>query len=558
MAATPVERLKRAPAWGAGRRLDPAAFGAAGSHVLGYVGTGAAYLAAYVALDWISFIHAWSVFGFTLWNPPPALSLALVATRGPAYIPLIFVALLICENVVRASILGTTTSLAYALVLTAGYGGLGVLLRYAGPVDLLRGRMREAVLILLLIPAGVLVVAMAFVATFAAFGFFLPADYFHAVRAFWVGDVSGILAVLPALLIVLDPDRRWVRRMQGSAIDLAVFALLLLVSIWLVFVAGFVNELRFFYLLFVPIIWIAIRRGITGAAIGVLAVQSSVAAAVLLRGYTSDTFLAFQAFFVILDGTGLLLGAVVTARYQAELRLRKQQAEIDRVARMTTVGVMGSALAHQISQPLASIATHAHTAQLLLMRADAASTERVRKTLDEISHETERAGQALRQLRDFVADGRIEKSEVDVLELLEKVATLLRRQHASSSIALNIVPNVVPKVFADPIQLEQVLINVISNGIEATQSWRTRGAVTVAIRQAEHSVEILVEDQGPGIAPEIAQRLFEPFVTSKSHGMGLGLAICRAVMKAHGGGIEHHPLGENGTRFTIRLPLGRQ
>jgi signal transduction histidine kinase len=413
--------------------------------------------------------------------------------------------------------------------------------------------MRDVLIVLLAVPAGVLCVAVGFVVGFWSLGFFLPGDYMRALTAFWIGDVSGILAVLPFLLVALDEERRWRRRLAGATVDIAIFVLMLATSLWLVFGAGFANELRFFYLLFIPVIWIAIRRGITGAALGVLAVQACVAAAVLVREYPAETFQAFQTFFIMIDATGLLLGATVTARYQAELQLQRHQAQADHVARITTVGIMGSALAHQISQPLASIATNAHTATLLL-EANAAVPRQVRTALAQIASETERAGQVLRQLRDFIAEGRIDLRRIDIAEVVHRVAALVRRQNALVPVSLAVqAPRGLP-VYADAMQLEQVLLNVVNNAVEATLASGPLRTVGVAARSTEESIEITVDDEGGGIEPELASRLFEPFVTTKSHGMGLGLAICRTIVEAHGGTIGFEARPHGGTRFAIRIP----
>lgn len=524
---------------------------------LGYIRIGLIYVIAYVALDRISFINAWSVFGFTLWNPPPALSLALVIARGPAFIPLLLLGPFAGDYFIRGAMLGPATSVASALVLSLGYATLAMVIRRIGPIDLLRGSMRDLALILLLIPAGVFIVAACYVGTFVMLGFLRPADYVRAMTSFWVGDVTGILALLPCLLLAMTRPSKWRERMRGATFDLIIFVTALSASLWLIFVAGLVNELRFFYLFFIPIIWIAIRRGITGAALGVLLIEASVVGAVLMKNYSSDTFLAFQMFFLIIGATGLLLGAVVTARDQTQLLLRRQQAEVDRVARLTSIGVMGTALAHEISQPLASIATYAHACQLRL-DANPIPVERIRRELTDIIDQTARAGQVLRQLRDFVAEGRIQPRSVDLTGIVQRVSELLRRDTAMAAITLEVEADPLPKVIVDPVQMEQVLLNIMGNAIEATANMRPAGGtVRIRARVSRSMVDIVVEDQGSGVDSELGDRIFEPFVTTKSAGMGLGLTIGQSIMEAHGGKILHENMPHGGARFTIRIPIGQ-
>jgi signal transduction histidine kinase len=517
-----------------------------------YIATAAVYIAAYIALDWTSEIRAWSPLRFTLWNPPPALSLALIIVRGPAYIVLIFPAELLAEYVVRGAVLGPVFATLSALIVGIGYGALGMALRRLGPFDLLQGGMRAVASLLVLLPAGILAIAALYAGTFVGVGILKPEHFLRAVRAFWTGDVTGILALLPFLLVLATPGRLR-DEMRSATLDLGVFAVALAIALWLIYVGGTVTEIRFFYLLFIPIIWIAVRRGMAGAAIGVLAVQLTVVTSLLLRSYPPGTFLNFQTFLLIIGATGLLLGALVTARSQAELRLRKQQAELDQVARMMTVGVMGSALAHEIGQPLASIASYARASQMLLASGSAPS-QRVTSMQGQILAETERAGQVLRRLRDILVHGRTDPQHLDIGEVVGKVVALLSRQPIAAHVDIAASLSNLPRIVADPLQIEQVLMNIASNAVEATAETTPGGTVRVVARGLDGMAEIAIEDEGPGLTPELAKSMFEPFVTTKENGMGLGLAICRTLADLNGWRLDCANLPNGGARFAIRIP----
>jgi two-component system sensor kinase FixL len=217
---------------------------------------------------------------------------------------------------------------------------------------------------------------------------------------------------------------------------------------------------------------------------------------------------------------------------------------------------MAAALAHEVNQPLTAVIAYARGC-LRLLRQQTVQLPLLREGLDEAVHQAERAGIIINRLREFLYDGISHRSSVEVSEIVRAVLDLARPELVQNGIVsrLLIAPGL-PRLVVDRIQIEQVLLNLVRNAIEAMLSAHTtQPRVTIAADVSGlNRVRIAVSDVGPGVADDIASRLFEPFTTTKPHGMGLGLSISRSIVQAHGGELEltRNPTG--GTTFSFALP----
>ncbi len=512
---------------------------------------GLAYCLAYVALDWVSDLFAWSNLEFTLWNPQSALTPALVAAFGAGYALFAFPATLIADYASGAEVVNAASMLS-SLVLAGGYAALGVAVRRFRAVDLWLGDMRQASGLLLFLALGILAISILVVMTYVAAGDVAPSAIPLRVAELWVGDVTGALALLPLLLLVASDPSRWLRQFRRAAVDVAIFLAGLSVVAVIVF-ADFADELQFFYLLFVPIIWLAVRHGIFGGTLAVFLSQLGIVMAVLLHGYQKEAFLSFQMLTLILGATGLLLGSAVTARETAQQQLRKHQTEMDRISQVTAIGTMGSALAHEISQPLASIFTYVRACQLFLGKGPD-GTARLSETLAKIGAETERAGDILRNMRSLLAEGSAAREPLDLRALTMRALDIVQREPSAASVTIEEHIGDVPRISADPRHVEQVVLNIVRNAVEATASATPGGLVRISAAVRGGFVEIAIDDNGGGIPPELLTTLFDAFVTTKPLGLGLGLPISRNLVELYGGEIvvTNHA---NGARFVIRLPV---
>jgi len=244
----------------------------------------------------------------------------------------------------------------------------------------------------------------------------------------------------------------------------------------------------------------------------------------------------------------------LTEREETEARLREVQDELARLARLSELGEMASTLAHEINQPLAAIANYSQGCVRMLDSLNDATAAPIREALHETARQALRAGETIRHLREFVTHGETEKAREDVRKLIEEAGALAlvgsREQGVRSIFEFSPAAD---EVLADRVQIQQVLINLIRNAMEAMRDSDRRDLVVRTARD-EAGVVIEVADTGPGISDEIAGRLFEPFVTSKANGMGIGLSISRRIVEAHGGSITASRNEAGGATFRVSLP----
>ena len=246
----------------------------------------------------------------------------------------------------------------------------------------------------------------------------------------------------------------------------------------------------------------------------------------------------------------------ITDRRHAEEAVRNAQAELARVARLTTMGELVASIAHEINQPLSAIVTQSDAALRFLDR-DKPDLDEVRDALSCIGRDGARAADVIRGLRSLAKRSGPELANVDINDAIREVLALTRGELQRQDIVLRteLAAGDLP-VMGDRVQLQQVLLNLIMNGVEAMRGMteRTR-ELTVSSMPAEPSgVLIGVEDTGPGLDPAIAQRIFDPFFTTKPDGMGMGLSICRSIIESHGGRFWVSPRVPCGAVFQFTAP----
>jgi len=244
----------------------------------------------------------------------------------------------------------------------------------------------------------------------------------------------------------------------------------------------------------------------------------------------------------------------LTERQQTETRLQELQSELVHMSRFTALGEMASTLAHEINQPLTAITNYLKGCRRILERMEGDTVSMLRDAVNEAGEQALRAGQVIRHLREFVARGESERHIENLPKLIEEASalSLVGAKEQGIRVTFQFDPNA-PYVLADRIQIQQVLLNLIRNAIEAMQE-TSRRELKVATRLVDDAhVGLSVEDTGPGLAPEVAAQLFQPFVTTKKHGMGVGLSICRTIVEAHGGKIWADSKQGEGTTFHFTL-----
>ncbi len=257
------------------------------------------------------------------------------------------------------------------------------------------------------------------------------------------------------------------------------------------------------------------------------------------------------------DGERFFTGFIrdLTERQQAEARLQELQSELVHVSRLTALGEMASALAHEINQPLSAIANYLKGTRILLEREEVPH-ERVSEAVAKAATEALRAGEIIRRLRDFVARGETERTIESLPKLVEEASALAlvgAKEHGIR-VRYDFSPSI-DLVLADKVQIQQVVLNLVRNAVDAiAEAHVERRELTVAIELGDDGMALVrVTDTGPGIDPDVAERLFQPFITTKRSGMGVGLSISRTIIEAHGGRIWGREAAAGGAEFGFTL-----
>jgi two-component system sensor kinase FixL len=251
----------------------------------------------------------------------------------------------------------------------------------------------------------------------------------------------------------------------------------------------------------------------------------------------------------------------LTEQQRAELRMQEMQSELVHFSRLSAVGTMASALAHELNQPLTAVANYLEASRDLLDSPDPEMREVLRGALSEAATQAVRAGEIVRKLRSYVSRGEVDARPASLRPILADAIALSKTSRDRSDIPVIVsLADGVDRVLADPIQVQQVVINLIRNAMDAMTGLENARIEVRASRLAEAGlVEIEVCDNGPGLSPEMKESIFKPFATTKAQGMGLGLSICQTIVEAHGGTIRAVQSPQGGTcfRFTLREDTGR-
>ena len=517
--------------------------------------TGIAFLAAYLFLNILTVRYQFHDLGITLWSPDNGLSVLLLI-EGAEFAPFVLIGGILADeliNNVHHSIYVTVLAEAAS---TLAYTAFAAVLRDILKFSPRRTNLSGVIAMLSAVPVGAMATSMIYCGTLYLTGS-LPADQVvSALRHFWIGDAVGIIVIIPAATaaFILLSKARWNWR-RDEALNWSVFIVASCLGFAIVHSASGANAYHLFYLLFLPIIWMAMRAGYLGVATALLATQTAFFLTASYIGIDADDFDQFQVLMLVLSTTGLLLGAVVTERERANLLLREQQTELARVSAHATAGAMGMLLAHELSQPLSTVAAYALAARRMLRSGG--DSEPVIAALDKAEAEMSRTREVLERIRDFVSAGRTQSSLLDLVEVAQKIRALGFEGANSRNVEIAVESiRPVPLVKADRVGIELVLNNIVGNAVDAAAArGDARGRVVIRLIERGDLVIVQIDDNGPGVAPEMAESLFEPYQTSKPRGMGLGLALSRQIVQKHAGRLRWQPLVPEGTRFVVELNI---
>jgi len=506
-----------------------------------------AFTALYVFLDWLSYIHATNAFGVTPWNPQPAVAIALLMFFGQRWLPAVFLAVLASELIVRGAALAqvpaavlTSLALSLGFAATARWllGPRGPRLPISARGDLYR--------LFAGVAAGMLLTGALYIGTLVANGAAGFADVPAALLKFWIGDVVGIVVTLPLILTLADPRQRAnLRRAARDRVALVQLAVLGTI-LWWALRGSPADHVKYFYVLFLPVVWVATRHGLAGSSIAIGLIQVGVVIAVFDAAYPTPAVYDLQAVLIAVAFTGLLLGATVDERTRLHEELRDS-------LKLAAAGRMAAAMAHELNQPLTALMAYASSARQVA--ATPGSTPgQVQGVLDGVEREAQRSGEVVRRMRDFFRVGAIDLKPTRMDRLLSRIVEAHREQARVLGIDLRLDLGPAPAVLADPLQVEIVMRNLVANAFEALRAFEGPRGIDVSLRESADAIVVTVRDSGPGIAPAMFPRLFEPLATGSPAGMGMGLVISRSIAEAHGGRLWVEPGPGPGAAFHFSLP----
>lgn len=627
--------------------------------------TAIAFVASYVALDVLTHVRPLYI-GVSPWSPQAGLALAYLVIAGWRGLPASLLAIVAGEIIARHAPIPAPLTYAAALWLGLGFAAIAGVLRRTDPgLEFVSARQATRFAGICLV--GVLVLATGYIGLYASFGSLPKASAPSALVRLWIANLNGVLTITPLLLLA----PHW-RKLASVAVERrgALAGALLIVALLLavIFKLPANDQLRFFYLLFVPIVWIALRWRWHGALLAVLVIQIGLVIVAETRIPTAR-FIDLQFLMLTLTLTALLLGAVVaeraellarittreaeqrallamapdavlvtdtagvvrsanaaaarlfgdavaiagartlvtlipqlqfdvdmgraersaqradgtpfpaevawaklespasrgflvivrdvTDRTRSEEQLRERDAALAGAMRFAVAGELASALAHELNQPITALVSYLHACEILADRTPRDDT-RLKATLGKSVQEAIRAADVLHRLRDFYRGAAPKREAVHLPTLCRSVvnsfADRLRKVEAVVEESLGAD---IPAIEADGTHLAIVLHNLLANALDAV-SRAEIGQRRIALRITTDAnvVSLRIEDSGPGIAADLRDKLFDPFVSDKASGMGLGLAISRSLVEARGGTLSLlDDDGSRGAAFVLSLPV---
>jgi signal transduction histidine kinase len=489
------------------------------------------------------------------WNPQAGLAVALVYVGGARYGLPLFVAALLAEALFRPH---TAPALQPLLALAASVPLLltGLALRWRTRGHGL-GSVASTRDFLTIGAVGAMASALLYVLvrTLAMPGD--PAPWTSLLHK-WLGDYVGIVVLTPLAVLLLSVRPAVLPARTPLWLDAALFVSLLgAVLALLVTIEPHAGE-HLVYLLFVPLIVLAMRRGYPAAAIGIAVVQLSIVLATTLSGRNATDAAAPELLMLVLGITTLALGAIASERWRVQMELtrrsaelRAQQQALSDAMRMSAASETASTLVHELSQPLSAIGSYARAMQEKMRRGLSGPQDMI-AIADRIVAESGRTRESLQRIRDFFRSGTIAREPVELAPLIVDVLDALRDRVRALGITITTdVPPKLAPVQADRMQLAIVIHNLVGNAVDAASAAGPPRWIRIAAREHGQLVEVEVADSGPGIDASLDDSLFEPLATTKPSGMGLGLPISRTLIAAHGGRLVLASMHPTTFRFTL-------
>ncbi|MGO4380693.1 ATP-binding protein [Pseudoduganella sp. RAF53_2] len=502
------------------------------------------YVAVYVMFDWLSYVEPLFGLNITPWNPDPALGLLFWMHYGRRAALPWFIALIAGELFVRGMPAGPVVTVITSAWLTAGYGLIGEMLRRRFSTTELFEDREDLFRWLTIIVLGTALNGAVYIGLLKIAGLIPSGNWPTATLRFAIGDMVGVLVTMPLLWMLAAPGPRARLRAAVWQVETIGYLALAIFVLWGVFGYILTAEFKHFYFLFLPVIWAATRQGVYGAALIVFVLQLAIVTLVKGNRAPDITVHELQMLDAALALVGFFIGIVVDEH-------RKTEAELQQTLRLAAAGEMAAALAHELNQPMTALGAYGKACEHLLERGE--TGDMLKNAIGQMIAESARAAEVVRRLRDFFRTGAMQLETVSVGALLGSIVQQFRVLFHEHGVVLELAEGPPQSVLVDRLQMELVLRNLLANALDAVRA-QPAGVRRIQVRAEalDGKLRLTVEDSGTGVSRDVAARLFEPFVSSKASGMGLGLVLSRAIVEAHGGTLWAE-VGDHGV-FRFILP----
>jgi signal transduction histidine kinase len=515
---------------------------------------GAALLfAGLIALDRLTFLTPIYMQAVTPWNPVLGVCVAVALFHRWGGIVLAFAAAATCSLLAPDGPKPTTLAVLDGIVTAAQVAAivdLSVLLGRRSGQDLLKNPLVGA---LLAAPLVAMLAGMVYVPVIAALGIVQPAHIVSHFVRFWVGGIIGVLIFTPLFAIRLAPGPKEPMT-TGRLLEAVAQCVLVLAAVWVAFGEYPQTASRYLFVVFLPMIWIVLRFGVRGAIVLNALVQASMIASLVVAGHLEANVTLFQALLLVLTASGFVFGLAVDQSKLATLRLRTREEELSASLRVAATGELAGTLAHELGHPLGAISNYASALNHVVRRIAPESAEAAAIGA-KLMQEVVRATDTLHRMRDFFRTGGMTVEPADIGDIVKDAALLLKDRLERNAIGPYIVVQGANIVLGDQVQLRAVVYNLLVNAIDALKPIPPESRfLAVTVRRAAESVVLEVEDSGGGVATDVRDDIFEPLVTTKEDGLGLGLSMSRSVIDAHGGTIILSDSKLGGAKFVVTLP----
>lgn len=523
----------------------------------------------YVLLDAFSFLHEADGFPVTPWNPGLGVMFALLVARGPIYGSVLFVGVLLVEWLILRTELRWYAALGIAVIVACSYTLVALAVRKLPRFDATHLRARDVLAVVLAGGVGAIIVTALLTIMLLSLGLFEIGGLSKVAFPMIVGDMIGIAVVTPFLLrLRLFPRHLQVLDRPYALLEAAGIVVAIAVALWLATRPVVPGAGNMFYVLFLPTVIAAVRYGFDGACSALLLVQLGLVGLIQFHDIELGQFTDYQLRLLVLTLTALLVGMLVSERQALDeearrtaFKLQEAQAEAARAARLNLASGMAAALAHELNQPMTAARALTRTAQQLVSQSSG-DLARVESNLEAAVDQIDHAAAVVRQMREFLRRGESQTMPVDIAKAVGDALVLVQPVASVRGIALDLdIDGPLPFVAGNRVQLQQVIINLVNNSMDSiAETKRADGRVTVVSKcsRLRNEIEIKVQDNGMGIPRERMTDIFEPLMTSRENGIGLGLSICQSIIQAHHGRIWVSSGDAGATEMTIVLPVMSQ